>query len=399
MGNFKEIFKLLFKKNISGQLIIQITDHCNATCPQCGMNKNNSYKRWSLPRDEVLRIIDEAVFADIKAISFTGGEPLLLQDELFSYIRYASSKGIIFTRTGTNGFIFMGHTKSDFEQRIHRLAQRIKASNLYTFWISIDTYDVEKHESNRGLFGVIKGIEKGLKIFEQYSLYPSVNLGINRLIETGSQKYDLNGKFNPDQFYESYSLGLTKFFKFVIDLGFTIANLCYPMSFDGAVYRAESSERLVKYDEEEKKVLFRVIYDTIPKFRDKIRIFTPLSSINVLMAQYKGVPLKNFSCRGGKDFFFVDSTGETYPCGFLSDHRLGVFHRRIEKVNFECVKCDWECFRDPSVLFSPLINLKRFPIHQINDIFKNNTFYRDWVKDLLYYRKCGFFNMHSPKSF
>lgn len=389
--------KPILRGRLPGQLIVQITDLCNATCPQCGMNNQNRYKRSSLGRDEVFRIIDRAVERGIKAISFTGGEPFLFQKELFEYIKYASRKGIKYTRTGTNGFIFMGSEKNDFEERVNNLAEGIKDSGLYTFWISIDSWDVERHENNRGLRGVIKGVEKGLRIFEKYSLYPSANLGLNRLIETPEIVYEKDGRFLPEKFYESYYKGLSKFFDFAEDLGFTIVNLCYPMSFEGAVYKAESSDRMVKYTDEEKRVLFRVIFDLLPVYKKRLRIFTPLSSIYVLMKQYSGDNIGRFGCRGGKDYFFVDSKGFAYPCGFLAEENLGKFTEGgLSRYEKSCVKCDWECFRDPSTLFAPILGFGGAPLKEIWNIKGDPRFYRLWFRDLRYYGKSSFFNMHTP---
>lgn len=396
-GGILTELKPLFRGSLPGQLIVQITDLCNAECPQCGMNKSNRYKRDSLNEDEVFSIIDKAVEMNIKAISFTGGEPFLFEKKLFEYIKYAHKKGIRFTRTGTNGFIFMENNEKSFEERVNKLSENIKDSGLYTFWISIDSWDIEKHEKNRGLKGVIRGIEKAIKIFEKYSLYPSANLGINRLVETDSNYYDNEGRLIPERFYKSYYDGLLKFFGFVSDLGFTIANLCYPMSFEGAVYKAESSDRIVKYTDEEKRVLFKAVLDLLPKCKKMLRVFTPISSIYVLMKQYESKDVKKYACRGGKDYFFVDSSGYTYPCGFLSEEIFGKFVD-IKSVRYmkDCTKCDWECFRDPSTLFSPLLRFTQAPLKEIFSIGEDPKFYKFWIKDLIYYRKSNFFNMQAP---
>ncbi|MEF3255218.1 MAG: radical SAM protein [Deferribacterales bacterium] len=396
LKDISSIIKTIFTSRSPKQLIVQIHDHCNATCPQCGMNKYSNFKRYSLNVNEIKNIIDKAAENGVKALSFTGGEPLLREKELFYLIKYAKSKGIKYTRTGTNGFIFLNHQKSDFDKKISILAEQIKESELYTFWISIDTWDIEKHEINRGLIGVIKGIEKGLKIFEKYGLYPSVNLGINRLIEIPSIRYYNNCTFIPEAFFNNYRLGIGKFFQFVTELGFTIANVCYPMSFEGAVYKAESSDYIVKYNDIEKLYLFKALYETIPQFRDKIRIFTPLSSLYILINQYKYNQPSAIGCRGGKDYFYIDSKGDLYPCGFLSEYNYGKDYTFKTLLQHECTECDWECFRDPSHLFHPLIafnnNLMKLPFYYI----KNNRFYKNWLSDIFYYKKSNFFNMHKP---
>ncbi len=83
-------------------------------------------------------------------------------------------------------------------------------------------------------------------------------------------------------------------------MGFTIANACYPMSMADdadkqnldAVYAAASPDRVVCFTRTEKALL-----DTIPRFRPKIRIFSPLTSLYVLQRSYArpgtGSPVPN----------------------------------------------------------------------------------------------------------
>jgi MoaA/NifB/PqqE/SkfB family radical SAM enzyme len=392
----KDILVALFTGNPPGQLIIQINDYCNATCTQCEMNRNNPFKRNKLSVSKVRELIDSSVRNGVMAISFTGGEPFLWQDELFGMIKHATSSGIKFTRTGTNGFMFANSDSNDFEKKIHIFAKKIKESGLYTFWISLDSWDIDKHEKNRGFYGSVKGIEKSLRIFEQYSLYPSVNLGLNRLIEVCAPSYEENDRFIPEACYTNYRLGLSRFFQFSIELGFTIANLCYPMSCDSVVYKATSTNKIVKYTSEEKKALFKAVFDTIPKYRDKIRIFTPLSSILTIIRQYKGEDVSRFGCLGGSRYFFVDSCGDIFPCGFMPGRKFESYNDAFgQKISEKCLQCDWECFRDPSVLFSPIIGFRKNFFSQLTDIFGDKTFYREWINDIRYYKKCNFFNMHT----
>lgn len=383
-----EILNVVFRKKIPKQMIIQMTDICNAKCPQCGMNISKNYSRSKLDLSRLNLIIDKAAAMGIKALSITGGEPLLMRNDLFEALSYASKNGIKYTRTGTNGFLFINHVKPDFEKRVSKLAEAIIKSNLYTFWISIDSWDTEKHEKNRGLTGVIEGIEKSLRIFENYKLHPSVNLGINRLIEVNDPTYELNGHFYPDAFYDNYYKGLSKFFDFAISLGFKIANLCYPMSFEGAVYKAESSEYIVRYSEEEKKILYKVIFDVVKKYRKKIKIFTPLVSIKNLIEQYDNKEI--IGCLGGESFFFVDTSGNLYPCGFKSELSFGDFLSLDGEIGIktDCNKCDWECFRDPSAMFIPIKNITN-PLF----IAKNIDKYYYLLNDIIYYYKANFFNM------
>ncbi|HVI41588.1 MAG TPA: radical SAM protein [Anaerovoracaceae bacterium] len=400
----KTIFNLenvtpLLKGRIPGQLIIQYTDVCNAACPQCSMRKTENYQRSKLSKDEVYKIIDSAAEKKIQAISFTGGEPFLFKDELIDLIQYASVKGIPLIRTGTNGYMFTNWRNQEYVYEIHALAERLSKTNLRNLWISIDSADAETHEQMRGLRGVIKGIEIALPIFHEYGIYPAANLGINRNIG-GFDKISMK-MTDGAAFYEEFREAFEKFYRFVIDLGFTMTNACYPMSADDignrgdtAVYGAASGSSIVTFSSEEKIIIFKALMDTIPKFRSRIRIFTPLVSLYALIKQYKGNEAFSMPCRGGIDFFYIDAKeGNTYPCGYRGNENLGKFYE-LDVKSIEqrptCRACDWECFRDPSEQIGFLIETVKEPLKSIRD--KEPKYKKLWREDIKYYNRCSYFN-------
>ncbi len=79
--------------SVPGQLVIQLTDHCNARCPQCGMRATQTFARHRLPLDRVRAILDAAAARGVGAVSFTGGEPFLFFDDLVDLIGYAAGPG------------------------------------------------------------------------------------------------------------------------------------------------------------------------------------------------------------------------------------------------------------------------------------------------------------------
>ena len=235
MQTFKHLLSLKRKK-IPGQLVIQLTDICNAHCPQCGMRSTNKFQRSKLPVDDVKRILDAAAQNGVKAVSFTGGEPFLFFDELCLLINYAGQLGIEYIRTGTNGFLFRYMNGSNFESKIKTIAEKLANTPIRNFWISIDSAVPEIHEKMRGFPGVIKGIEKSLPIFHEFGIYPSVNLGINRNMAPNIMGMDISrseiGGDLIQEIYRDYRAAFSTFYRFVIDMGFTIVNMCYPMSID-----------------------------------------------------------------------------------------------------------------------------------------------------------------------
>ncbi|MFZ5965723.1 MAG: radical SAM protein [Bacillota bacterium] len=388
---------------IPGQLIIQLTDKCNAKCPQCGMRVTEKFERSKLKLDDVKRMIDAAAEKGVESLSFTGGETFLFFDDLVALINHAGQVGIEYIRTGTNGFLFINSDEASFEKRIGKMAETLAKTKIRNLWISIDSAEGTLHEDMRGLPGVIKGIEKALPIFHQHGIYPSVNLGINRNIGGVSNAQGDHRKFNPDEFYNTYREAFKRFYSFVIDLGFTIVNTCYPMSVDSesakglsAVYGATAIDEVIKFSQQERVLLFKALMDTIPEFRSKIRIFSPRTSLYALIEQYLGNDSYSYACRGGIDFFFVDAkTGNTYPCGYRGEENFGkLWELDLNKIDQKafCKQCDWECFRDPSELLGNLLDLYGKPFSTLNRLIKDKEYCNLWTSDLKYYKACDFFN-------
>jgi len=398
LGNaLKVTGRLLRSGRVPGQLIIQYTDRCNATCPQCGMRVSNGFPRTTLAEERVAAMIRHAADQGVAALSFTGGEPFLCLDEICRLATVAGANRIPYIRTGTNGYLFRGAGKADFSDRMNVLADKLAATPLRNIWVSIDSSDVATHEQMRGLPGVIKGVEKALPIFAERGLYLSANLGINRYFAGRDKDRDVMD-------YPFFRAGFDRFYRFVADLGFTIANVCYPMhgddASDQAVYAATATDRVVSFSYEEKLNLFQALSDAIPVHREKIRIFTPRCSLHALLQQYRGREELTTPCRGGIDYFFVDSrTGHSYPCGYRGDEDLGRFEEmngRPRCASQTCRRCDWECFRDPTELFSPLLDLRLAPGRLVQRLWKDRTFYSLWREDLRYYRACDFFDGRRP---
>lgn len=404
-------FAGLLRGRVPGQVVVQLTDRCNATCPQCGMRVTERFDRSRLSMDEVRGIIDAAAEKGVRALSFTGGEPMLIFEDLAELIRYAGAAGIPYLRTGTNGFFFTNSHRPDFKSRIARFVDTLADTPLRNFWISIDSAVPRVHETMRGFPGVVEGIRSALPVFHAAGIYPSVNLGVNRNISEGTAGLSTAaGQLSRDEylnaFYHRFRDGFREFYRFAVDMGFTLVNSCYPMSIDdgdgaegdlSAVYAASSVDRVVRFSPEEKALLFRALFDTIPEFRSEIRIFSPRASVYELWRQYSGSPQEDpYPCRGGKDFFFVNARdGNTYPCGYRGDENLGKFpdlDLASLKNGDRCVACDWECFRDPSTLFGPILEGLARPASLLERLRHDRAYGGIWVEDLRYYRACDFFN-------
>lgn len=404
---FKQVLPFM-RGRLPGQLIIQFSNLCNANCPQCGMRRTTLMQRKAMSSDKVKALIDTAAERGVQALSLTGGEPLLYLDELVEFIQHARKAGIPYVRTGTNGYIFTGHEKPNFEKRIHDVASRLSDSGLHSFWISIDSAKAEAHEQMRGLKGIVKGIEKGLPIFHAHNIYPSANLGINRNSGGVDQRL-YQEDLDEGLFTELFSSAFEKFYRFILDLGFTTSSACYPMSQGddtcqdqiNSSYGAISSDRVIHFSPREKGLIFQSLAQTIPKFRKDLRIFTPLCSLHSLIEHYLGATPPLYSCSGGKDFFFVDSdTEQIRPCGYLDATFPDLPDlKKKQNSSHDCNLCDWECFKDPSDLMGPFAEFFNSPLQLAAKVRKNRKFYKLLWKDLAYYRACKFFDGTLPPDY
>lgn len=130
-------------------------------------------------------------------------------------------------------------------------------------------------------------MEKALPLFHDRGIYPSVNLGLNRNLTQatmGLPAPDAEALESPENspFFRAFSKGFSQFYQQAVNMGFTIANACYPMSISpreksrlDAVYAATSRDRAVCFTPMEKALVYKALMLTIPKYRSKLRIFSP----------------------------------------------------------------------------------------------------------------------------
>jgi len=409
MGRFGETLGTLgrlFRGQAPGQLIIQLTDRCNARCPQCGMRVLNRFQRTRLDNAYVKRLLDAGARQGMRMVSFTGGEPLLFRDDLIELITYAGEVGFRYIRTGTNGFLFRNHQDPRFNDRVKSLAEALAATPLRNLWFSVDSAEPAIHDAMRGFPGVLSGIAKALPIFHAHGIYPSANVGLNRnLTQETAQLQPLTGDAAPEErFSLAFGNGLERLYRLLLDMGFTLTSACYPMSVDAdasglqAVYGATAAERLVCFSEREKVLLYQALAETAKKFRSRLRIVTPLSSLHSLINQHSGREEQGYPCRGGIDYLFVDTVhGQTYPCGYRGAEpmgRLWELDPQILRANRQtaCRRCDWECFRDPSELFGPLLRGLSQPMRLVGEHRRDPQFLRLWAEDCRYARACNLYD-------
>ncbi len=112
-------------------IIWLITGACNLNCPHCYAYKFRSMK--TLPKEEVMRVLREAVDLGLEWINFAGGEPLLVP-WLLEVLKWLEDHGVE-TSIVTNGTLIN-----------REMARRLKLTYLY---VSLDGGSKEAHEAHR----------------------------------------------------------------------------------------------------------------------------------------------------------------------------------------------------------------------------------------------------------
>jgi MoaA/NifB/PqqE/SkfB family radical SAM enzyme len=369
------------------------------------MRRDAKIPRARLPAETVKQALRDCAEHRIQAVSLTGGEPFIDISETLALLDYAASLGIPYLRSGTNGYMFASGKEAAGPDNLIPFADALAKSPLRNFWISMDSADTATHERLRGLPGVIDGIRAALPVLHARGLYPAVNLGINRWV-SGELIPPLGEDGDEEAFLESYRRGFSAFFAKALDMGFTMANVCYPMSFETLdpetekpAYGAISDDLMVNFSRRELRLVFRALLETIPAFRPSLRIFTPLSTLYALSRENPQELL--FPCLGGICYFYMDSRdGHIYPCGYRGGEAMGASVAELATRSGAqqpfCKRCHWECFTDPSQLFGILRSVIRSPLKVLFGKVPDRRLLSLWLGDLQYYLGCGLFDGRKP---
>jgi MoaA/NifB/PqqE/SkfB family radical SAM enzyme len=156
-------------------VMLSLTHRCQCSCLHCGVMSHNGNGGAELDKAAFLGIIDEACRLGACSIYFFGGEPLLVP-ELFDYIAYARTRGLL-TRCDTNGLLLN-----------EEMVVSLKKAGLDEIGISIDSLNEEIHDTNRGVKGTLNRALSGLSYCNKH--------GLNSYVSTVATRQSLkNGGF------------------------------------------------------------------------------------------------------------------------------------------------------------------------------------------------------------
>jgi len=156
-------------------LVIDPTLKCNLKCKHCKVwfNHNTAFpKFWkeiknrSLNRDKLIRLADEAYSLGISYISFSGGEPLLVEG-VEDAGGYARKKGI-FVNLNTNGTLLSGNRAELIVNSFDQI--RVSLNGLE-----------ETHDRLCGVKGTFRKVDNNL--YRIQGLKRSAKIGLNFLLD------------------------------------------------------------------------------------------------------------------------------------------------------------------------------------------------------------------------
>lgn len=138
-------------------MMMKITNYCNSDCVYCNHAKSKIHHevKQEISLERLQMVIDEAVQMGVKAISISGGEPLIRND-LEIIIKQIADSNVVPVLL-TNGYLLKERADSLYE------------SGLRYFIISLDSLDEEDYLAQRGIniHPVLEGIETVRKLMQK----------------------------------------------------------------------------------------------------------------------------------------------------------------------------------------------------------------------------------------
>jgi AdoMet-dependent heme synthase len=157
----------------------EITEGCNLSCAHC----YNSFRfDGQTSSDAQLRpeIIEEIIRGEVFHVVITGGEPLVIPDQVLQSIRALKRANV------------MTNINSNLTLLTPEIARELKESGLNRVLTSIISYDVKKHDFQTGKEGSHQGTIRGMEIASNAGLPVSANMVVTK--DTVEEVYT-TGKF------------------------------------------------------------------------------------------------------------------------------------------------------------------------------------------------------------
>jgi len=397
--------------HVPGLVVIRLPDYTlpprrNHGTETCEMDECEQRKFL-----KIKRIIDAASKQGVMTISFFGGELLNSLTLIQKAASYAVKAGIPFIQIDTTGRSLLPPYTSNYDD-LTVVAERLAISEIRNIWFTLYGDVKSAGNSQWNDSPMRKTMERFIPLLHSYGIYPSVRLRLTTNISSG---YETKSCFSliplsRERYLEilqyDYRVGISNLLRHISDLGFTTMGYAYPIStFPADSENGHSGDLDLDFSyglqRDQKRIIVQTLIQIVQELRWKIRTTTPLSSLFLLDRQLENTDRRVSTCRGGIDYFYVDSrNGRTHPCPQRSNENLGIYwhhnHGNSASIKKECSYCDWAQFTNPSALFHPLIELCSNPLQMYPSVKSDIEFYRLWFEDIRYFNVCDWFNGRKP---
>ena len=239
------------------EILFSPTTDCNLSCAHCDIQKS----KLALSKKPAQRFLRGAKTLGIKRVGFTGGEPFLSADFIFSVVRTAVKEGMLFDRIMTNGAWY-----KKYSEATTTLTKLYKAGYDGSICVSVDAFH------KQALIKVARFIEAAVSIWRRPDVVSVACVVGARDSLTKKRLKALSGLLKADL------------------VGF------------------ETARPYIKNE----NLLVRI---------SKIEL-SPTGKASALREGWNGVWFKEDHCEGPGNVFFVESSGDVKPCcGYVVDSK------------------------------------------------------------------------------
>ena len=174
------------KENWHYAIIYQVTQECPFKCDICLRFYEPGGR--ALSHEERLLMVAILKQHNVKSISITGGEPLILKDSLFDFLRYLNHQHI-HTCLATTGFGLDKERVIEMDEYLDRMVISIRSLDIENWKVDFgDTaYTLQLFDT---VLSLLHWVNSTSIILEVTAVLHKQNIG--RIIELGQQLADLN---------------------------------------------------------------------------------------------------------------------------------------------------------------------------------------------------------------
>jgi MoaA/NifB/PqqE/SkfB family radical SAM enzyme len=312
--------------------IIIPTYRCNLRCEMCGFWKRKPKREFDTR--EIFKVIDNFAEIGTKAISFSGGEPLLRKD-IFNMIKYSKERGMI-THLATNGTLVN-----------EEVAKKLFDLEIDAISISLDGATPEIHDDIRGVRGSFEKTVTGLKNLSDIFKYTETSIDVTVL-------------FSEHNFPEIH-----KIVKLANGIGIKSVGLT-PLH--NLLNEAPGANRI------KAEKIAKAVDDIISIKKENGIIDNSTEYLEQIKKYFEGADLTS-PCSAGVTTCVFDCYGDIFPCyGHfemgkkvantknvdLKELWFSKEYDELRKSLFKCKKCIWNCHSEFNLVFKRPLLLRKF---------------------------------------